>query len=91
MRQENNPLGTATPSRCPEYSTPFKMESRILLRRLVTLQSRVAPGKFSCGLGVRAVRAGSIGREGQRLGERDEYPPEGAGGLGPRPGEISAL
>ena len=60
--------------------------------RLVTLPSRVAPGKFSCGLGVRAVRAGSIGRDGQRLGERDEYPPEGAGGLGPRPlhGEITA-
>ena len=59
----------------------------------VTLQSGVAHGKFSCGLGIRAVRAGSIGRDGQRLGERDEYPPEGAGGLGPRPlhGEITAL
>jgi hypothetical protein len=60
---------------------------------IVTPQSRLAHGKFSCGLGVRAGRAGSIGRDGQRLGERDEYPPEGAGGLGPRPlhGEIAAL
>jgi hypothetical protein len=60
---------------------------------IVTPQSPVAPGKFSCGLGVRAVRAGSIGRDGQRIGERDEDPPEGAGGLGPRPlhGEITAL
>jgi len=29
----------------------------------VTIQSRVARNKFCCGLGVRAVRAGSIGRD----------------------------
>jgi len=44
-------------------------------------------------VGVRAVRAGSIGRDGQRLVERAEPPAEEAGGLGPRPfhEEISAL
>jgi hypothetical protein len=71
---------------------PGKAYFQNLLSRNVTLQSRVAYGKSSCGLGVRAVRAGSTGRDGQRLGDRDEYPPEGAGGLGPRPlrGEITA-
>jgi len=39
---------------------------------LVTLQSRVAPGRFCCGLGVRAVRAGSIGQDGQGLEEGTE-------------------
>ncbi len=53
--------------------------------RRATLQSRVARGKFCCGLGVWAVRAGSIGRDGRRLGERTEPPPKDAGGLGPRP------
>ncbi len=59
----------------------------------VTLQSRVARNKFCCGLGVWAVRAGSIGRDGQRLGESTEPPPKDAGGLGPRPlhEEITAL
>jgi hypothetical protein len=33
----------------------------------VILPSRVARGKFCCGLEVRAGRAGSIGRDGQRL------------------------
>ena len=53
-------------------------------RGRVTLQSRVAPGKFSVAWG-RAVRAGSIGRDGQRLGERDEYPPEGREASAPAP------
>jgi hypothetical protein len=59
----------------------------------VTLQSRVVRNKFCCGLGVRAVRAGSIGRDRQRVGESAEPPPDEAGGLGPRPlhEEISAL
>jgi len=30
------------------------------IKKLVTLQSRVARNKFCCGLGVRAARAGSI-------------------------------
>ncbi|MCX5911540.1 MAG: hypothetical protein NTV04_06385 [Deltaproteobacteria bacterium] len=52
----------------------------------VTLQGRGAGCKLCCGLGVRAVRAGSIGREAHSPGERTELPPkEGPGGLGPRP------
>jgi hypothetical protein len=49
--------------------------------------------KVCCGLGVRAVRAGSIGRDTQVPDERTDLPPEEAGGLGPRPihEEISAL
>ncbi len=60
---------------------------------LVTLQSRVVRNKFCCGLGVRAVRAGSIGWDEQRLGESPETPISAAGGLGPRPvhEEIGAL
>ncbi len=48
---------------------------------------------FVVGLGVWAVRAGSIGRDEQRLGESPETPISAAGGLGPRPvhEEISAL
>ena len=59
----------------------------------MTLQSRGARGKLCCGLGVRAVRAGSIGRDGQRLGESADPPQRDAGGLGPRPfhEEITAL
>jgi len=57
---------------------------RIVLM-VVTLQSRAALGRFCCGLGVRAVRAGSIGRDGQRLEESTEPLQEEAGGLGPRP------
>jgi hypothetical protein len=39
------------------------------------------------------VRAGSIGRDSLRTGERTEPPPEEAGNLGPHPihEEISAL
>jgi len=53
----------------------------------------VGRDKFCCGLGVRAVRAGSIGRDRQRLVERAEPPAEETGGLGPRPlyEEITAL
>ena len=51
----------------------------------VTLQRRGAGCKLCCGLGVRAVRAGSIGREAHSPGERTELPPKEAGGLGPRP------
>jgi len=51
----------------------------------VTIQSRVARNKFSWGLGVRAVRAGSIGRDVPRLEENTASPKWGAGGLGPRP------
>jgi hypothetical protein len=60
---------------------------------LVILQSRVVWDKFCCGLGVRAVRAGSIGRDKLRFGENTESPQSDAGGLGPRPlyEEISAL
>lgn len=59
----------------------------------VTLQSRVVRNKFCCGLGVRAVREGSIGRDRRRVGESAEPPPDEAGGLGPRPlhEETSAL
>jgi len=48
--------------------------------------------KFCCGLGVRAVRAGSIGRDTPRFGKRIGPPRGKAGGLGPRPrrGEITA-
>ena len=48
---------------------------------------------FVVGLGVRAVRAGSIGRDEQRFGESPETPISAAGGLGPRPvpEETSAL
>ncbi len=48
---------------------------------------------FVVGLGVYAVRAGSIGRDEQRLGESPETPISAAGGLGPHPlhEEISAL
>ena len=48
---------------------------------------------FGVGLGVRAVRAGSIGRDEQRFGESPETPISAAGGLGPRPvpEETSAL
>ena len=46
-----------------------------------------------CGLGVRAVRAGSIGRDSYGPGERTESPREEAGGRDSRPihEEISAL
>ena len=50
----------------------------------VTIQSRVARNKFCWGLGVRAVRAGSIGREDPRLEVNTASPKWGAGGLGPR-------
>ena len=55
------------------------------MRKTVTLQSRAARNKLCCGLGVRAVRAGSIGREDPRLEENTASPKWGAGGLGPRP------
>jgi hypothetical protein len=48
--------------------------------------------KSCCGLGVRAVREGSIGRDRLRP-EPEALPPQReAGGLGPRPfpGEITA-
>jgi len=45
----------------------------------------VARNKFCWGLGVRAVRAGSIGRDDPRLEENTASPKGGAGGLGPRP------
>jgi len=48
----------------------------------VTLQSRGARGRFCCGLGGRAVRAGSIGRDGQGLADSTGPLPEEAGGLG---------
>jgi hypothetical protein len=51
---------------------------------MVTIQSRGAAG-FVVGLGVRAVRAGSIGWDGQRLEEYPKTPMPEAGGLGPRP------
>ena len=74
------------------FTRPKFSVNKILLPRVIPSVTG-DPDKFCCGLGVRAVRAGSIGRDGQRLGERDEYPPEEAGGLGPRPlhGEITAL
>ncbi len=50
----------------------------------VTLQSRVVRNKFCCGLGVRTVRAGSIGRDRQRLEENTHSPQGEAGGLDPR-------
>ena len=49
----------------------------------VTLQSRVVRNKFCFGLGVRAVRAGSIGRDKPSLGENADSPQGEAGGLGP--------
>ena len=56
-----------------------------ILEAAVTIQSRVARNKFCWGLGVRAVRAGSIGRDDPRLEENTASPKGGAGGLGPRP------
>jgi hypothetical protein len=52
-----------------------------------------AAADFVVGLGVRAVRAGTIGRDGQRLEENPKTPMPEAGGLGPRAvdEEISAL
>jgi hypothetical protein len=50
----------------------------------VTLQSRVVRNKFCCGLGVRAVRTGSIGRDRQRPGENSDPPQGKARSLGPR-------
>ena len=41
---------------------------------------------FGVGLGVRAVRAGSIGRDEQKLAESPETPISEAGGLRPRLG-----
>jgi hypothetical protein len=51
------------------------------------------PGQVLLWPGVRAVRAGSIGRDGQRLGESADPPQGDAGDLGPRPlhEEIIAL
>ena len=40
---------------------------------------------FVAGLGVRAVRARSIGRDEQRFGESPKTPIAEAGSLGPRP------
>jgi hypothetical protein len=51
----------------------------------VSFQSRGAWDRFCCGLGIRAVRAGSIGRDRLRFGENTESPQSDAGGLGPRP------
>jgi len=53
----------------------------------------VARNKFCWGLGARAVRAGSIGREDPRLEENTASPKWGAGGLGfrPLPEDPSAL
>ena len=55
-----------------------------MLKTNVTLQSRVVRPKFCCGLGVRAVRAGNIGRDRQRPGENTHSPQMEARGLGPR-------
>jgi len=52
--------------------------------RFVTIPSRGAGNKFCFGLGVRAVRAGSIGREDPRLEENTASLKWGAGGLGSR-------
>jgi hypothetical protein len=51
---------------------------------VVTIQSRVARDKFGCGPGVRAERAGSIGRDGPRFADNSDSPQGEAGGLGPR-------
>jgi hypothetical protein len=45
-------------------------------------QSRVSWNRFYCGLVVRAVRAGSIGRDRQRFGGNTESPQSDVGGLG---------
>ena len=66
---------------------------------LVQIKSRAAVilqggrDNFCCGLGARAVRAGSIGRDTHGPGERTELPPEEAGGFSPRSihAEITAL
>ena len=66
--------------------------SRKLCPELFPFSGGGAAG-FVVGLGVWAVRAGSIGRDEQRLAESPETPRSEAGGLGPRPvhEEISAL
>ena len=50
-----------------------------------TIQSRVARNKFCWGLGGRAVRAGSIGRDDPRLEENTASPEWGAGRPWPPP------
>ena len=54
-------------------------------RGRVTIQSRAARNQFCWGRGVRAVRAGSLGRDYPRLEENTASPNWGAGGHGPRP------
>jgi hypothetical protein len=53
----------------------------------------MACDRFCWGLGVRAVRAGSIGRDRLRFGENKESPQSDTGALGPRLlyEEITAL
>jgi len=65
--------------------SPKRQESQSKKDAGLTIQSRVARNQFCCGLGVRAVRAGSIGREDPGLEENTASPKGGAGGLGPRP------
>jgi len=67
----------------PYFNLP--VSNRFFKPSAVTIQSRVARNKFCWGLGVRAVRAGSIGRDDPRLEENAASPKWGAGGLGPRP------
>ncbi len=100
-----NPVGFADesggPDRCFRESprrpraqskvSPQRQISKGKGGKVVTLHSRVARGKFCCGLGVRAVRAGSIGRGGQRIGESIEPPQDEAGGLGPAPSTKKSL
>ena len=63
-----------------EVPSPGKPEKR---RVRVTIQSRVVRNKFCWGLGVRAVRAGSIGRDDPRLEENTASPKWGREALAP--------
>ncbi len=78
--------GTLTENRGkrPYINNNFSLASRSKLRGGYPFSDGGAAG-FVVGLGVWAVRAGSIGRDEQRLGECTESLPKDAGGLGPRP------
>jgi hypothetical protein len=86
-------LSTQADTGPPRKQSIYTDSEKGILCPCVTLQSRVAPKKICCGPGVRAGRAGSTGRDRERLGETTDSPQGEAGGHGPRPlhEEITAL
>ena len=80
-------------SRSPKRLENHRFRVALRLPGMVSIQSRVVWDKLGFGPGVRAVRAGSIGRDGPGFADPTGSPQGEAGGLGPRPlhEEISAL